>query len=516
MNKKEKIKADFSKRESKAWKVVAYALIAIQAVASVAAIITLIMLDMLPGNFLGAIVIIFLMLLLLAFLMLVVSSKQRKKKKKSLIVKRGIGLGISCFTTIICIIIVMILSKLISTVSGITEPGVVVETTAVYVMADNSAQNLDDAKNYTFGYTTVYDYENTQKAFENIKNETDVDVVKQEYASVDELVAGLYSGEAGAIVLNEAYEQVLQDTKEYSNFATDTRKIYESKVETVIEQKEPRVENITEESFVIYISGSDTRSTTLTKSRSDVNILGIVNPQTKQVLLVNTPRDYYVQTSVSGGARDKLTHCGLYGIDCSMATLGMLYGCDVDYYGHINFSGFETLVNAVGGINVDVDKAFTSSTKSSAVGTTYSYTKGENYMDGAKALVFVRERQAFADGDFARGRHQMAAIKGLIKKMTSGAILTHYSDIMDSLEGMCSTDFSSSEISDLVKMQLAEGGEWNIKSFSVTGNVGKEQTYTEPGKKRSIVYEDPEKIAKAKELIQKVMNGGTITDADLE
>lgn len=512
---KEKIIADLSKRDSKAWKIVSYVLVGLQAVLSIAAIITLVRLDMLPGNYLFAIVGIILLLFLLAVLLLVLSSKQRKKKK-SLKAKRTAGVAISCFTSIVCLIVVLALSKLLSTMSGMSDDKVVVETTAVYVMSDNSAQTLEDAKNYTFGFTKAFDYENTKKAFDNIKSEVGIDVVNQEYDSVIDMVESLYSGESGAIILNEAYEDILSDTKDYQNFKKDTRIIYESKVKTVVEQDNAKDVNITENPFVVYISGSDTRTTTLSKSRSDVNILAAVNPKTKQVLLLSTPRDYYVDISIAPGSKDKLTHCGIYGVQCSMDTLGALYNCDVNYYAQINFNGFQTLVDAVGGVTVDVDKSFTSTWYSSPTGQTYSFAKGTNELNGAKALVFARERHAFSDGDLARNRHQMAVIKGLIKKMTSGAILTHYSDILDSLEGMCATDVSSNDMSEFVKMQLSDGGEWNIKSFAVTGTNGKNYTYSMPNKRSYVMNPDTQKVQTAQSLIQKVMNGETLTDADVE
>ena len=84
--------------------------------------------------------------------------------------------------------------------------------------------------------------------------------------------------------------------------------------------------------FILYISGSDTRESTLATSRSDVNILAVVNPVSKMVLLINTPRDYYVLTSKAAFWQyDKLPHCGAYGIDCSMDTLGKLYEEEGDY-----------------------------------------------------------------------------------------------------------------------------------------------------------------------------------------
>ena len=89
---------------------------------------------------------------------------------------------------------------------------------------------------------------------------------------------------------------------------------------------------------------------------------------------MNTPRDYYVEPSIAPGEKDKLTHCGLYGIDCSMDTLKNLYGLnEINYYGQINFTGFETLVDEIGGITINSDSAF-----QSTLYPQYKFVKGEN------------------------------------------------------------------------------------------------------------------------------------------
>ena len=67
--------------------------------------------------------------------------------------------------------------------------------------------------------------------------------------------------------------------------------------------------------------------------------MAVVNPKTHQILLVTTPRDYYVEIpGHSEGQKDKLTHAGLYGIDASMATLSQLYETDINYFVRLNFT----------------------------------------------------------------------------------------------------------------------------------------------------------------------------------
>lgn len=236
------------------------------------------------------------------------------------------------------------------------------DTVSAYVMTDDPAQTLMDAKDYVFAITEKYDYEHTQKAIEKINETVGTQIRTQVYDNIPDMVQALYEGSADAMLMNVAYVDVVEAQDGYETFSSRTRTLYDHEEENVVtEDSQTAEKSITTDPFVVYISGSDTRNLTLTTSRSDVNILAVVNPSTKQVLLINTPRDYYVDTAASAGAKDKLTHCGMYGIDCSMATLGNLYDEHVDYYVQINFNGFKTLVDAVGGITVESEKAFRTS-----------------------------------------------------------------------------------------------------------------------------------------------------------
>lgn len=490
----------------------------IQAIASLAAIITLMISKMLPPGYLIAVIALLLIMLFLVYLLTMLMRPKRKKNGDRVYTKRNVGYVLSACVIIFCLLGTMMLSKLIGTLSGMSKNQVVLETTAIYVMADNPAESIEDAKNYTFGHLIGIDEENTNKVFEDLEKTYGSSPVKQGYESPEELAAALYSGEAGAIVLNVVYEDILDDIPEFAEFKTDTRILLEKtiEVEVVIEENVEAVENIESDAFVVYISGNDARTEGLTRGRSDVNILGIVNPTTKQILLVNTPRDYYVEVSIAPGKYDKLTHCGIHGVQCSMDTLSNLYGVKVNYFGQVNFNGFKRLVDAVGGVTVKVDKSFTSTPNSSPDGITYNFKAGKMELNGDKALVYARERKAFAEGDLARGRHQMAVIKALIKKMSSGSILTHYNKVLDSVGGMCATNVSSDEMAELVKMQLEDGAEWNIQTYAVTGGNAKKTTYTSPTSKRYVMTQDKEKVAKAKSLIKKVMDGEILTEDDVK
>ena len=269
---------------------------------------------------------------------------------------------------------------------------------------------------------------------------------------------------------------------------------------------------ITKEPFVVYLSGVDNRGELTDKARSDVNILAVVNPKTKRVALVNTPRDYYVDLAGTD-SKDKLTHAGLYGVETSMATLGNLYGVNVEHYIRINFSGFINIIDAIGGVDVYSDQAFTSVGSPGYYDPT-TFAEGWNHLDGKSALAFARERHAFASGDIQRGIDQMKVIDAMVNKLKSPALLMSFSKLMDAAADCFVTSLSQDQITALVRMQLSDLASWDIQSCSVTGTSGKSsKCYSAKGQSLYVMKPDENSVNEAKALIASVLDGeGSVSD----
>ena len=507
-----------SDKKSKKWKIAAGIILVIQALISIVSVGIVVWFNLLPLKYLVLIGLILIWLLTLVYYFFYSGVRKKKgkkltaqKKKRKLYIKRSIGGVISAITMALCIVASSMVWQAGNALANIADNVVVTDTVSVYALADNPAESVADIKDGVFAITQNYDYEHTKTTLDKIKENLGQDVHTQNYDTVFDMVDALYAGNVDAMILNVAYVDVIRDQKGYEDFSDRTKTLYDHEVKTSVAQENTQdTRDITKDPFIIYISGSDTRNLKLATSRSDVNILAVVNPATKQVLLLNTPRDYYVETTVSGGMRDKLTHCGIYGIDCSMGTLTNLYEENVDYYVQINFNGFETLIDAIGGITVEAEKSFRTSEGG------YYISQGTNQLSGAVALSYVRERKSFADGDNARGRHQMQAIEAIIKKVSSGTtVLNNYSAILSSMEGMFATNMSSSEISALVRMQLTDMASWNVKSFAVTGTGSSQKTYSMPTKRSYVMIPDESQIDYARKLVDKVIDGGILSDGDL-
>ena len=425
--------------------------------------------------------------------------------------------------TVLAVIMIAILAfggfyinKTRSAISNISGETTEVTQMAVYVKSDDAADSVEATAGYTYGILSSLDRENTDGAVAHLNSQFGTEVQTKEYAGLTELADGILNGEVNAMLLNSGYLSVYEDMDGYTDFSTKIKEVGTVDVESTIQSAEESapIEPITTANggkvYTIYLSGIDTRGEMTAKSRSDVNIIATVNTDTHEILLVSTPRDYFVPLSISGGAPDKLTHAGIYGIDVCMDTLGMLYDIDINYYFRINFGGFVKVIDALGGITVNSDYDFDSK---NILG--YHFNKGENYVNGEQALIFARERYAFQEGDRQRGKNQMEVIRGVVKKALSPEILTSYSSILSSLDGCFGTNITYEEIAQILQQQLTNGGDWTIVSYSVNGTGATEKPYS-MSQKAYVMVPDYNTVDKAKSLMEKVRNGEVVTQEEAD
>ena len=425
--------------------------------------------------------------------------------------------------TVLAVIMIAILAfggfyinKTRSAISNISGETTEVTQMAVYVKSDDAADSVEATAGYTYGILSSLDRENTDGAVAHLNSQFGTEVQTKEYAGLTELADGILNGEVNAMLLNSGYLSVYEDMDGYTDFSTKIKEVGTVDVESTIQSAEESapIEPITTANggkvYTIYLSGIDTRGEMTAKSRSDVNIIATVNTDTHEILLVSTPRDYFVPLSISGGAPDKLTHAGIYGIDVCMDTLGMLYDIDINYYFRINFGGFVKVIDALGGITVNSDYDFDSK---NILG--YHFNKGENYVNGEQALIFARERYAFQEGDRQRGKNQMEVIRGVVKKALSPEIITSYSSILSSLDGCFGTNITYEEIAQILQQQLTNGGDWTIVSYSVNGTGATEKPYS-MSQKAYVMVPDYNTVDKAKSLMEKVRNGEVVTQEEAD
>lgn len=384
----------------------------------------------------------------------------------------------------------------------------------VVVKKESPAKSLEDLKDASWGVQYANDVEMMGKAVDSVSKELNQNLDLTAYDDYQALYPALMQDQVDAMFLNSSYLEVIDDlTMEEDQylFSDKIRIIKTLEFETKVEEadtKDRQAVDVTKDPFLVYISGIDTYGDISTKSRSDVNILMTVNPTTRQILLVTTPRDaYVVLPGISGKQKDKLTHSGIYGIDCSMDTMDSIYDTHINFYARVNFNSLMGIVDALDG--VDVYSAYDFS-----VGDQH-FTKGYNHLNGEQALTFSRERHSFKDGDFQRGRDQMEVIKGIVNKATTPAILGGFSEILKEVSSQVQTSLTTDELYALVKMQLEDPRGWELFSYETQANGAREYCYSYTGKSLYVGKLVDSSVSQAKKLIQEVFDGKTITETDV-
>lgn len=255
--------------------------------------------------------------------------------------------------------------------------------------------------------------------------------------------------------------------------------------------------DVTNRPFNIYISGMDTTGKITEEARSDVNMIITVNPKTHKVLMTSIPRDYLVE--LQNGEKDKLTHTGLMGIDETTSDVEDLLGIKINYYVKVNYNTLKDLVNSIGGITINSDKAFIS-----YIGK-YRFVEGENQLDGAKALAYARERHAYSDGDNHRVRNQQEVLKAIVKKLTgSTTLLTRYNKILKYLAPTMEMNLTRAEVKALVKFQLGKNPKWKFESNSLEGFDAFSTVYSAGNQQLYVMKPDEESIKKARQKIKEI------------
>ena len=298
-----------------------------------------------------------------------------------------------------------------------------------------------------------------------------------------------------ALFIEDSYYNLL---KEEYDFVKDTKVIKTYKL--IVKKDKKTNSSTTSKPFIIYISGIDTYGKISSVSRSDVNIVAVVNPALEKILLVSIPRDYYVKLHNTNGYNDKLTHAGIYGIDMSVNTIEDLLDINIDYYLRLNFSTLTKSIDLLDGVDVYSDITFNPTTNPSL--TIY---QGLNHMNGEEALAFARERYAYKTGDRHRGENQQAIIEAVIKKLSNPKNITKYKDILNSLDGTFETDMSYKDITNLVKLQISKNIDWNVTSISLDGKGSMMPTYSMGERKLYVMIPDEETVVNAKNKISKYM-----------
>ena len=369
------------------------------------------------------------------------------KKKKRIINKSKKIKRFNIFNILFSIIFVlmgMFIYNIYDTVSAFTS-NIDYYSTSLVVKKDSSLEKIDDFNDTKIGLI------NDKKSYEGyiIPNEV-IDKFDLEskndivtYDGYTELLDALYKGDVDGIFVPSNYVSMFTNNG-YENIDKETKIVYTSK--KMVRRKTIGGSKITKP-ITILLMGIDSNVEGINNgsSNSDTLVLVTFNPDTLTATMLSIPRDSYVPVTCRNNSPTKITHAGWQGESCVENTIENFLDINIDYYVKINFKGVVSLVDALGGIDVEVpqDLCTDSSDRTGEV----CIKAGNQHLDGEGALVLARNRKQLARGDIDRGLNQQIVIKGIMNAVSKNITnIKALNKLLDSLSSNMDTNFTTSQI----------------------------------------------------------------------
>lgn len=399
--------------------------------------------------------------------------------------------------------------------------GKIANVVQVYALKDSAIKSDKDLEDKKIGVVKNVNAVGITHLLNDLKDKG-ITVKEEQYDNFGPLADALYDKEVSAIAINQVHESNITHLAKFTDFKDKAEVIYSFTYYTNATSAADAVTDITEEPFTVLINGSDSRGGLGDTDRSDVNMLAVVNPKTHVVLLVSIPRDAYVKTYCDPeydcleGQYDKLTHTGIHTYNTTAKTIEELMGIDINYVFRANFSAVVSIVDALGGIDVNVAPGYAVDYfyTNDMFGTEYGVEEGVNHLNGEAALCYARERYAYTEGDFQRIKNQQEVLTQIARKATSPEVIARYPALIDAIEGNFWTDVSQDEISELIQFQLDQMPQWTFISYSLSGTPDNRYCAEAYGN-ASVVILDQNTVKFADKLIKAVQSGDSgkeITD----
>lgn len=397
-----------------------------------------------------------------------------------------------------------------STLNTVTEQAAKSKNTvSLIVMAESTKEDVQDINGSKIGVLTNINKEGTKKSLNDISKQN-IGYSTEKFDNVPAMLQALYEGQVDAIILNEAYRSNVSEIENYENFNNETKVIHQTVYYTKEANNSLAVSDITSKPFTILITGNDSFGALDEVSRSDVNMIVTINPLTSTILMTSIPRDAFVTEvcddyACNYGIEDKLTHTGIYGADTTKDTLENLLDIDINYIFRVNFSSMIDIVDALGGIDIDVAEGMAVS-RFYSDSTLEGVHEGQNHLNGKRALAYSRERKAYLDGDVQRARNQQQVLQAMFKKASSPEIITKYSNILKAVGKAFDTNMTTKEITSFIKYQLQASPSWKFEQYVLKGE-NTLKVSPELGMEVSAVELYAYSIQTASEKIEAVLDG---------
>ena len=346
------------------------------------------------------------------------------------------------------------ITKVSNSIKKITREHDTYETSLI-ALSDNKYTSVKDVKDKKIGIISNESNIDYIIASEIVKDEKIDEDNLEYYDDYEVMLSDLYKKEIAACFIDSNYASRFDSIEAYENIANEVTEIT-SKTKKIKKKKSEEAKTLTEP-FTVLVLGVDSDEGSLSKASSlngDTIILITFNPSTSNATILSIPRDTYVPITCNRNYKNKINSAAYGGTDCMINTVEKLTGIDVDYWVKINFNGVISLVNALGGIEVDVPYAFCESDAKRRFGNHTIYIeKGLQTLNGEQALAFARNRHTwpkycgkkysnYTSNDFIRGQNQQQIIKACVNKMKNIKSLSKIYDILDVVGDNIDTNIS--------------------------------------------------------------------------
>lgn len=323
----------------------------------------------------------------------------------------------------------------------------------------------------------------------------------KEYDSTIELLHALKNKEIDAAFFSRNYVDMFYSLEGYENIESETKVLLEDS--KVYESNEENIKSETaslDKPFTMLFIGVDSSKDGVTSGyNGDVLLLATFNPSTLRATITSVPRDTYIKTACSNGSYRRInTTTWGSSSTCAVKTIEKLFDVDIDYYAKINFKGVVSLVDAVGGIDVDVPYSFCEQNSSRQWGDNTIYVKkGKQHLNGEQALALARNRHGWpkkcADewnqgtrNDFVRGKNQMKIIMGVAGAATKLTDPNQAISILEKIKSNFQTNITTKDVLSLYSLaksivlndssNLVNLQRMQLKTYNVWGKVYEPQS----------------------------------------
>lgn len=306
--------------------------------------------------------------------------------------------------------------------------------------------NLKDLSGRKVGISTG---SNTGKIAEKKFENEGVSPVIVEGAGYDELLQDLIDGVIDCAVLGTDWESRFKDNPSFENYLPTMSTLTSFSDSVTTEGVAGADKDITKEPFTVLLTGEN-------EGLADTIILISVNPISMKVTMTSVPRDSYVPISCYNWGKSKINSAHATSEACMVETVENLTGVDIDYTIEMNFISVVQVVDAVGGIDINVEASFDAQCWDIATDSliVIPLVEGYQHLDGAKALGYARERYAFEDGDFARQRHQQEIIELVVQKLMATKSPQMFLDVLAAAGDNIKTNFTINQMTSFINYAL--------------------------------------------------------------